>query len=61
MCANNRPSAKAVRDNLRKQMPFGKKIGLVIKNTALKIVRFRNCWETPGSRDADSDITITGR
>jgi hypothetical protein len=48
MCANNRPSAKAVRDNLRKQMPFGKKIGLIIKNTALKIVRFKNCCGNPG-------------
>jgi hypothetical protein len=48
MCANNRPSAKAVRENLRKQMPFGKKIGFTIKNTVLKIARFRNCCGNPG-------------
>jgi len=48
MCANKRPSAKAVRDNLRKQMSFGKKFRLIIKNTTLKIVQFRSCCGNPG-------------
>jgi hypothetical protein len=48
MCANDRPSAKAIFDNLKKPMPFGKKIGLIIKNTALKIMRLKSCCRNPG-------------
>jgi len=43
MCAENRPDVKAVMDNLRKPMPFVKKIGLIIKNSALKIIRLKSC------------------
>jgi hypothetical protein len=48
MCAENRPDVKAVMDNLRKPMPFVKKIGLIIKNSALKIIRLKGCCEHPG-------------
>ncbi len=48
MCAKGRPNAKAVIDNLKKPMPIWKKVGLIIKNSALKIVRFQNCCGHPG-------------
>jgi hypothetical protein len=48
MCAENRPDVKAVMDNLRKPIPFVKKIGLIIKNSALKIIRLKGCCGHPG-------------
>ena len=48
MCAENRPDVKAVMANLRKPIPFVKKIGLIIKNSALKIIRLKGCCEHPG-------------
>jgi hypothetical protein len=48
MCAENRPDVKTVMDNLRKPMSIAKKIGLVIKNSALKIIRFKSCCGYPG-------------
>lgn len=48
MCTENRPNAKAVMDNLKKPMPFIKKIGLIMKNSVLKIVRLKNCCGHPG-------------
>jgi hypothetical protein len=48
MCAENRPDVKAVMNNLRKPMPFVKKIGLIIKNSALKIIRLKSCCGHPG-------------
>jgi hypothetical protein len=43
MCANNRPNAKAVMENLKKPMPFGKKAAYIIKNTFLKIIKLKSC------------------
>jgi hypothetical protein len=48
MCSEKRPSVKAVVKNLKKPMPLSKKIGLFIKNSALKIVRMRTCCGHPG-------------
>lgn len=48
MCTENRPDVKAVMDNLRKPMSFVKKIGHIIKNSALKIIRLKSCCGHPG-------------
>jgi hypothetical protein len=43
MCANNRPDAKALMENLKKPMPVGKKAAYIIKNTFLKIINLKSC------------------
>jgi hypothetical protein len=48
MCANDQPNASAFMRNLRKPMPLPKKIGLVIRNETLKIVRLKPCCGHPG-------------
>ena len=48
MCANKLPSAKDAVDNLKKPMSLGKKIGLMIKNSLIKITRFQSCCGHPG-------------
>jgi len=48
MCATERPNVKAVIDNLKKPMPLGKKISLMLKNSAIKIARFQSCCGHPG-------------
>jgi hypothetical protein len=48
MCSTERPNAKAVINNLKKPMPFIKKIGLIIKNSAIKIAKLQNCCGHPG-------------
>jgi hypothetical protein len=48
MCATKRLDVKAVIDNLKKAMPLGKKIILLIKNYAIKITRFQSCCGHPG-------------
>jgi len=48
MCANNRPDAKAVMENLKKPMPVGKKTAYIIKNTFLKIINLKSCCRHPG-------------
>jgi len=48
MCADKRPNAKAVLDNLKSPMPFIRKIGLIIKNSARKIRNLQNCCGNPG-------------
>jgi len=48
MCDKMRPNAKAIIDNLKKHIPFGKKVGLLIKNSAIKLVKFQTCCGHPG-------------
>jgi len=48
MCDNNRPSVKAVFDNMKKPMPFIRKIGFIIKNNWLKLIRIKNCCGNTG-------------
>jgi hypothetical protein len=42
------PNADAFRRNLRVPMPLGRKVRLVIKNTAIKIGTLHNCCGHPG-------------
>jgi hypothetical protein len=48
MHAKERPNAKAALDNLRKPLSSGKKISLVLRNFALRIVKLQNCCGHPG-------------
>ena len=48
MCEDRGPSSRAVFSNLRKPVPFVRKIRLIIKNSALKIIRMKNCCGHPG-------------
>jgi len=48
MCATEKPDIKAVIGNLKKSIPLWRKLGLVIKNTLLKITKFQNCCGHPG-------------
>ena len=48
MCADKRPSARAVIDNLKKPMPLGKKIASFVKNSVTKITRLQSCCGHPG-------------
>ena len=43
-----KPSDKAFLRNLRQPIPAGRKIILVAKNQALKVVRLRTCCGHPG-------------
>ena len=43
MCNPDRPSVKAVLDNLKVTMPFTKKLFLFIKNISLRVIKLQNC------------------
>jgi hypothetical protein len=43
MCASQKPNIKAVLSNLKKPMSVWKKIELVVKNSAAKILKLQNC------------------
>lgn len=50
MCGDYKPGPRpdAFVANLRQDMPLPRKVALVLKNTGLKIVRFKNCCGHPG-------------
>ena len=48
MCAARHPSIKTAIDNLRQSLPIGRKIGLLIKNSFIKITRVKSCCGHPG-------------
>ena len=51
MCSpdgTGRPDPIAFRNNLAVPMPLPKKIGLVLKNNSLKLVRLKNCCGNHG-------------
>ncbi len=48
MCGDQTPSPSAFAENLRAEMPLGRKIGLVVLNTLRKLVRLRSCCGHPG-------------
>jgi hypothetical protein len=48
MCADKRPNAKAVIENLKVRMPLFRKLWLVMKNSVLKIKKVQNCCGNPG-------------
>jgi len=48
MCDSERPSARAVMENLKKPMLVAKKIRLFIRNSFIKITRLRSCCGHPG-------------
>ena len=41
MCKKERPEIKAVLENLKQPLPFGKKMHLFIRNNVLKIIRMK--------------------
>jgi len=43
MCAEKKPNLRDLKKNLLQPMPWGRKLGLILKNTVLKMVRFQNC------------------
>jgi len=43
MCNPDRPSVKAVLDNLKVTMSFKKKLFLFIKNSSLRVIKLQNC------------------
>ncbi len=48
MCASEKPDIKAVIRNLKKPVPFWQKLGLITKNSLIKITKFQNCCGHPG-------------
>lgn len=48
MCTSERPDIKTAIDNLKQSLPIGKKIGLLIKNSLIKITRLKSCCGHPG-------------
>jgi hypothetical protein len=48
MCAEKRPNARDVMDNLKKPMPLGKKFAVLIRNSFIKITKLRSCCGHPG-------------
>jgi hypothetical protein len=48
MCNKERPDAKAVLENLKQPLSFGKKMQYIIRNNILKIVRLNVCCGHPG-------------
>jgi len=48
MCENKSPNLKDFVGNLKKPMPLSKKLALVLKNNALKLVRLRSCCGNHG-------------
>jgi len=48
MCTKERPDIKAVLENLKQPLPFGKKMHLFIRNNVLKIIRLKSCCGHPG-------------
>lgn len=45
---NRKPNLKVVIENLKRSMPPRRKIYLFIKNSLLKIIRFKSCCGHPG-------------
>ena len=43
MCATEKPSIRAVFNNLKKPVPFWKKIELIVKNSIIKITKLQSC------------------
>jgi hypothetical protein len=48
MCAAERPNIKTAIDNLKQSLPIGRKIGLLIRNSFVKITRLKSCCGHPG-------------
>jgi hypothetical protein len=48
MCAARHPSIKTAIGNLKKSLPIRRKIGLLIKNSLIKITRLKSCCGHPG-------------
>jgi hypothetical protein len=42
------PSPDAFRRNMRQPMPLGRKVRLVVRNSALKVVTLKSCCGHPG-------------
>lgn len=45
---DDRPSPRAFARNLRAEMPLGRKVWLIARNSARKLLRLRNCCGNPG-------------
>ncbi len=43
MCANRNPDLKAFFTNLKVPMPLSRKIYLLVRNNALKLIKRKNC------------------
>jgi len=48
MCVEGRPDLRIAIDNLKQHLPVGKKLGLFIKNSFIKISRLNSCCGHPG-------------
>ena len=48
MCSDKKPNIHDVVDNLKKPMPLSQKVGSILKNNLLKIVRRQSCCGHPG-------------
>jgi hypothetical protein len=48
MCAAERPDLRTAINNLKQPLPIGKKMGLFIKNSIIKITRLKSCCDHPG-------------
>ncbi len=48
MCSESRPRASAFLTNLRAPMPTGRKVYLLVRNTATKIRTGKKCCGHPG-------------
>ncbi|MEW6599604.1 MAG: hypothetical protein AB1499_01400 [Nitrospirota bacterium] len=47
MCRQKRPGIKDFFTNLKAPMPLGRKISLLLRNNALKIINQQNCCGHP--------------
>jgi hypothetical protein len=48
MCANGRPNAKDILENMKSPMPLGRKIRLILKNSATKLRKLQSCCGNKG-------------
>lgn len=48
MCSNDAQDGPAFIANLRRPMPFGRKVWLIARNMARKVFRLKTCCGHPG-------------
>jgi hypothetical protein len=48
MCGETAPSPSAYMANLRQPMPLDRKVRLLARNTARKVIRLKSCCGHPG-------------
>ena len=62
MCTSERPNIKTAIDNLKQSLPIGEKIGLLIKNSLIKITTTKKLlWSSRRTWLLTEIISLTGQ